>query len=29
MLPIVVILAVAAIGALCHVIGDEHTIYRE
>jgi hypothetical protein len=29
MLAIVVILAVAGIGALCHVIGDKHTIYRE
>lgn len=29
MLPIVVILAVAGIGAVCHVIGDKHAIYRE
>jgi hypothetical protein len=29
MLPIVVILAVAGVGVVCHVIGDKHTIYRE
>jgi hypothetical protein len=29
MLPIVIILAVAGIGAVCHLIGDKHTIYRE